>query len=543
MNIITYRGNAYPSNPQSYVENYKRSAFCIEQPVEDGILLCHAMTGTLVHLTNVEYMQIRSREPLTYDWAEVLASLGFLPDASLDEYAQADHKREQERGRTSRKNAITSYTILPTSRCNARCFYCYEAGIPQKNMSPKTAEDVAAFIVRSSNGQNVRLSWFGGEPTIAHPIISQICQYLKTRNVAFYSSMISNGLLMDQQLIATAFECWNLRHIQITLDGTQTVYNVTKNYKGAIKNPFGIVISNIEQLLNANIRVSVRVNLGLHNYEDVSLLITQLSEQFPKKKGLSVYVHEIDNYYNEEIYSDLMNKTQELNELLIQWKLQEPPELPSLRLHSCMADNDQSVLINPDGQLGKCEHFVFEKLHGSIYSDDIDSNLIAQWRKPVRFAQCSTCPFYASCLRLEWCNGGSYFCRDGVIQSKLSQTRHAMLQYYGQWKNQRVQFRQTDTFRLTVPYEITELDGQLSVVFAPVAEHSDPVTLPVNQTSLDILETLSNPHTLKEIVHIMEEKYDTSGYAVADIVEEYLISILQEGVCEQRKVQKNDISI
>lgn len=539
MNIITYRGNAYPSNPQSCVENYKRSAFCIEQPVEDGILLCHAMTGTLVHLTNVEYMQVRSGKPLTYDWAEVLASLGFLPDASLDEHAQVDRKREQERSRTSRKNAITSYTILPTSRCNARCFYCYEAGIPQKNMSPKTAEDVAAFIVRSSNGQNVRLSWFGGEPTIAHPIISQICQYLKTRNVAFHSSMISNGLLMDQQMIATAVKCWNLRHIQITLDGTQTVYNVTKNYKGAIENPFGIVISNIEQLLNANIRVSVRVNLGLHNYEDVSLLITQLSEQFPKKKGLSVYVHEIDNYYNEETYLDLMNKTQELNELLIQWKLQEPLELPSMRLHSCMADNDQSVLINPDGQLGKCEHFVFEKLHGSIYSDFEDSVLVDMWKKPIWFDQCRTCPFYASCLRLKWCNGGGFFCRDGIIQSKLSQTRRIMLRLYEDWQNSRTQFRKNDIFQLTGPYEITEIDGQPTAVFNFATVSSIPIMLPVNQTSLDILETLQTPHTLGEIVNMLEEKYNTSGHSVANIVEEYLISLIHDGVCEQRKEGSN----
>ena len=536
MKIIQYRNSDFSQTAEPFIKDYKLSLFCIGQKTDDGMLLCNAMTGALVLLTNTEYDMICSRKPLTEDWAITLASLGYLPNASADECALVDQKRMQVCSSDSIDNAITFYTILPTSQCNARCFYCYENGIQQKNMSQKTAEDTAAFIAHSCKGQEVHLGWFGGEPTIAHPIITQICQDLRERNVVFRSGMISNGLLLNYPLIQTAVKQWNLKHIQITLDGTQEVYNATKNYIGALENPFGIVISNIELLLNAQIRVSVRINLGIHNYEDVSALIHQLSLRFPRGKGLKVYVHEIDNYYDDDTYSELIGKTRELNETLVQLNLQDLPELPALRVHSCMADNDRSVLINPDGQLGKCEHFVFEKLHGSIYSDSTDVSIINQWKEPVRFEQCGMCPFYASCLRLKWCNGGSFFCRDGLIQNKLKQTRNTMLRLYEKWMLRRSQFRETDRFRLIAPCEIVLSDKQYTAVFPSQRHSNTPATIPVNQTSQDILNILQNQHTLSEIVDLLEDKYDTSGFAVADIVEEYLLFLIHDGLlCVERK--------
>ncbi len=537
MKVITYNGNGFSHTQPSVIENYKLSAFCIDQMVGNSILLCHTMTGALILLTEAEYAAICSGKPLTGNWAKALAQLGFLPETNTDEYAQVDEKRVQMQCSAANKSETLSYTILPTSRCNARCFYCYESGLPQKNMTQKTAEDVASFIIRNNTGQKVHLGWFGGEPTISHPIITLICQRLREKNVEFHSGMISNGLLMDETMICKAKEQWHLQHIQITLDGTQSIYNATKNYKGKVENPYLTVLSNIDSLLNANIRVCVRINLGLHNFKDTSLLIQQLTQRFSQKKGIAVYVHEIDNYYSDEAYLKLMERTAELNEELIQLGLQDRPELPSLRLHSCMADNNNSVLINPDGQLGKCEHYVFDKLHGSIYSDATNVSLINQWKETVRFEQCGCCPFYASCLRLKWCNGGGFFCREGMIQSKIAETRHTMLQIYEGWKIHRLRFWEKDTFQLVAPYEIQSIDGQLLAVFLLQGQCDPPVTIPANQTVQDILDILQQPHTLRDIVEMLEQKYDTSGFAVGDIVEEYLMSIIRDGLCIQTAMQ------
>ena len=45
-----------------------------------------------------------------------------------------------------------------------------------------------------------------------------------------------------------------------------------------------------------------------------------------------------------------------------------------------MADRDTSVMILPDGKLGKCEHFLDSHYIGSIYSDGWDFNIV-NWFK------------------------------------------------------------------------------------------------------------------------------------------------------------------
>ena len=107
--------------------------------------------------------------------------------------------------------------------------------------------------------------------------------------------MISNGYLMDAKLAKKAFNEWHLSNIQITLDGTEEVYNKTKRYiYKDDPNPFKTVINNIHELLKNNILVSIRLNCGTHNIEDLKNLILYLREEFKDvNKGLSVYVHEL----------------------------------------------------------------------------------------------------------------------------------------------------------------------------------------------------------------------------------------------------------
>lgn len=530
MKIIIYRESPLLRKPESMNGKFKISAFCIERRMEDSVLLCNAGSGALVLLEKEEYEKISKGSAITEEWEKQLVSQGFLVPLNENEFERVDEKRKQWKKDLKINDRITSYTILPTSRCNARCFYCYEKGIQQKNMSRETAEDVVAFIVRKCKGEKVHLGWFGGEPTLAHSTITFICQRLREENVEFHSGMISNGLLLDRDLIGIAKEKWNLKHIQITIDGTQPVYNATKNYKGACENPFEIVCTNVGHLLENGIRVSIRINLGLHNYDDISELIEELSDRFVEKKGLTIYVHEIDNYYTETEYLELMSRTAELNNLLTEKELQDRPVLPELRLHSCMADVEDSILINPDGELGKCEHFVFSKLHGSINKEEIDESMIEKWTELIQLKQCKSCPFYASCARLKWCNGGGFFCREGMIQSKIDQTRSVMLQEHKKWERYRTEFLEKSSFQLTSSYEKKLIDGQMSAVF--LMDHGEEnVIIPMNQTSEEILEILQQPCTIKNIVNKIEEKYDTSGFHVTDIVEEYLNSLLNEGIC------------
>ena len=51
------------------------------------------------------------------------------------------------------------------------------------------------------------------------------------------------------------------------------------------------------------------------------------------------------------------------------------------RYQQCMADNDSAVVINPEGNLGKCEHFSESEFFGSVFSEKKDMAIINRFKE------------------------------------------------------------------------------------------------------------------------------------------------------------------
>ena len=120
-------------------------------------------------------------------------------------------------------------------------------------MSEETGFKVVEFIAdHCGKNRKVTLDWFGGEPTLGIERIDQISRGLREKQIRFTSLMISNGYLFSDELIRRATEIWNLTDIQITLDGTEEIYNRTKAYVNAENNPYHTVLDNICLLYTSN---------------------------------------------------------------------------------------------------------------------------------------------------------------------------------------------------------------------------------------------------------------------------------------------------
>lgn len=326
---------------------------------------------------------------------------------------------------------LNTFTILPTTECNARCYYCYETGCKKSTMSTKTAHDVADYIKKNIKSDKAHLRWFGGEPLVAHDKIDIICNDLLKYGIEISSDIISNGYLFDEQTVKKSKELWNLQFAQITLDGTENTYNAVKNYiSGNNPSPFIQVIDNIDEMLKNDIRILIRINISDNNEKDARRLIKFLSERFDAYKDsvdkqnyrlLTVYVHTLfqdifdsDGSFNSE---DELNKIYDreckMESFIKSNNLGVKISLPrSIRANHCMADNSCSAVILPDGGLTVCEHQVYGDTNfGSIYSDVRDENLIADWKKRYpRDEKCNTCMCYPSCLRLKNCPNVSQKC-------------------------------------------------------------------------------------------------------------------------------------
>ena len=407
----------------------------VRQPVEEGLLLYHLMTNSLV-LLNGDEAKLLDEDPSKVDG---LVENWFAVPESHDDRKLALEVRAV--GKMLRKQAggIRSFTVLPTTDCNARCFYCYEKGRSRIPMSGSVAEAAASYIIANSGGESVKLRWFGGEPLYNKGAITQICSRLKEAGVVFKSTMVSNGLLLDEGTVAEAAEAWNLKKVQITLDGTEDTYNRIKDFTHAEGSPFLTVMGNIHRLLGAGVHVDIRLNIDRHNAEDLFALTDQLAAEFKDNPLLGVYSHSLFESCDPKAavqHSDLQRRELFGKQLKIHEKLMSSGLYRSgmlrnkLTLNHCMADSDSSVVILPDGHLGKCEHYTESEWFGHLLDNAVDADMISSFKaERPEMEACSECPLYPDCIRLEKCEEAEH-CHPEERELKLYDIRNRMTEYY-----------------------------------------------------------------------------------------------------------------
>lgn len=405
--------------PQETV--YRLMRYLVREDCEDGTLLFNTVTGELVLLSTEESDNLDTL-PMPYSsrMDELIARRFLVPD-TFDEAKGVNQLRSILRKLTSRKE-ITGYSILPTSACNARCFYCYESDYPKVSMTSETADKVVEFIAaHCGEKKRVEIQWFGGEPTLGEDRIDQICDGLMERGIDYSSSTLSNGYLFTKGLSHKAKEKWKLQRVQISMDGTEDVYNKAKAYVNADGSPYKRVLENIGHLLDEGIYVIVRMNLSLNNQSDLKALINELIGRYGKSEKFSAYVHEVFDdmgympvSYQEEEKHKLISIKVALNQYIADSGCRVLKgiassgvlPLPSLKIHFCMADNPNSLLINPLGQFGKCDHYSYTHLVGDLENGcDYDAPERTIWMNPIYNEWCEKCFLFPICGRPKFCIG------------------------------------------------------------------------------------------------------------------------------------------
>lgn len=386
---------------------FRMSAFCVRTDCDEGVLLYHTLTGE---------MFLISRDETTETNRDALISSWFLVPEGFDEHAFADDVHKFIRMGKWPGKAVTDYTILTTTDCNARCFYCYELGISRIPMTKETAREVAGYIIRKSEQKPVKIRWFGGEPLYNRQAIETICDELNQNGISFESTMVSNGYYLDEDTIRQACSEWHLKKIQITLDGTEEIYNRTKAYIDRDnESPFLRVLNNIQTAAEAGIRVSVRLNMDAANAKDLLLLAEQLAERFDGKANISVYPALLQTFTGKiHTYSsqnELLNSFYAIEDKLDSHGLYRDEKLfQTIRTSRCMADSNISEVILPDGRTGRCEHFSEDMVTGSIRCEQRNADVIREWNEPLTVPECETCALYPLCTRLKKCQWNADGC-------------------------------------------------------------------------------------------------------------------------------------
>lgn len=430
--ILQILGNAKTST-----EQYRMMTCCVPYETEEGILLFHVLTRELLLLTPQEFSSAEQLPYLRDHWFFVPKNTNDAELISFVRWMLQNYKG----GR--RKTSTQSYTILTTTECNARCYYCCQGGCSNISMDTDTAHKVAAYIREHCDKKKVYLTWFGGEPLVNDSVIDLICKDLQAAGISYESKMVTNAYLFSSDIVSRAKELWNLSKTQITLDGTEQIYNHSKDYIYQNDNPYQIVISNIERLLDAGISVQIRLNISPLNMDDLLELVQELSGRFGRNEKLRVYPIPLFDFApdanEKESRKELFAAQTKLEDAILSVglsRLNVRPLRRDLKLRHCMADGGKAVLIAPDGHIGLCIMHIQDEFIGHIDKPEVDSEVVQRWQERGQEAsECKTCFYYPECTHLKMCTGSSE-CYEHKRMMYRQRVEQSMLYELQQWKKQ-----------------------------------------------------------------------------------------------------------
>lgn len=422
---------------------YRLTTHCVRIEQPEGVLLYHTLTGELLLLEKEEAEQLQKLSgPVPAALAELVPRRFLVPEGA-DEMALADRTRDIARMFMRKNKHIEEYLIFTTTACNARCFYCFEAGIPKAVMAEETARAAGEYIAAHCGGKPVNIAWFGGEPLVNVKAIDVISGVLRQKGVTFRSRIDSNGYLFDDALARRAKDDWGLYEAQITVDGTEEVYNSRKAFVNPDGSPFRRVLRNIGLLLDAGVQVDVRMNMDGENERDLYALVNELEKRFGGKPGFGIAPRVIienkgtaPHRYKEDERRSLAEKVRAMWAFLDSRGLASEKKLNrGLVLYSCWSDKLNASTITPEGRLGRCESHIDKGLWGSVFSEDRDEAVLQAWRerRPPQ-DPCRTCALCPRCGRLKKCVIHPEHCSPIEREEMRIRLELAILGTYREWK-------------------------------------------------------------------------------------------------------------
>lgn len=378
------------------VDAVKPSTFncCVETPKK--IIVYNTLYNAMTKLTPAEFLKLQGKRHCGRELKQKFLSEGFCVPVTFDE--RESYRLWRMESRKHRDHL--SLNITTTLKCNARCPYCYEHGVKHVNFDETKIDALIEFIKQHKKNQPVKLNWFGGEPLLNPKIIDTVTKRLVESGIEFSSFAITNGSLITRRLIARQFKRWNLRGVQITLDGTAEQYAKRKGYVDGQRAVFKKILNRIAWLAEADIHVDLRLNIDRENMNDILNLIYVLQARFDGNKNVVYYPAFVtgvkDKLSDDEKISFVREMFRALanpNKMSINNRLYSlPRNLP------CMRNDPQSFSVDVYGRVYNCEHLVGhkDKALGTLkrLSDKVNS---ARLDEPLR-DECASCVFLPKCM-------------------------------------------------------------------------------------------------------------------------------------------------
>lgn len=285
---------------------------------------------------------------------------GFLLEDDVDEEAIIRHEQLSARYNTNQLSLV----LAPTSNCNFRCVYCYERPVLRcSKMDEETQEAIVNYVKSvATHLDQLFITWYGGEPLLALDVIEalskQFIDICEEHHINYGASIVTNGYLLNRDVVKKLNEL-RVHRYQITLDGKKEIHDVNRPLANG-GGTFDVITKNLIDVKDIIPSVSLRINTGKHNVNDVQDIYKWVSENGLEEK-VSPYLGKITSSGNDDPTTSMCLTTDEFVLARINLVKQGIDTAagtftfyPNPVRCYCGADNNSVYVIDSDGSLYKC---------------------------------------------------------------------------------------------------------------------------------------------------------------------------------------------
>ena len=377
---------------------------------DNEFLYYNSASGAIAWLDKSTHDAISNNNLSELD-AELLTALesnGFVVHSAIDEYGR--HMNKSKQFKLDMNSNISNFVIAPTMACNLRCVYCFECGrYSNEKMSEETINNVYNFIIKSvceRKKERLKITWFGGEPMLAYPVIeklsTKLISFCDEHEIEYSAAMVTNGTLLTEDIINDLHSKYRLKNIQITIDGDNHWY---KTLKKGNDSHFSDVLNNILIAGKSPITLALRLNVCKENVSSFYPTLDYLLND--KNFHAYIYTGKLLKYSADAPFTEANDEDIASLKEYITEKTKGFPEykkIYSKKLEpkgaSCGYMVDGRGLIDYKGLIYRCEHQISnEKLaigdvvNGFYYN--ATDNLFLDYQLPEK---CKTCSIMPVCM-------------------------------------------------------------------------------------------------------------------------------------------------
>lgn len=201
------------------------------------------------------------------DFAAELTEKGYLMDET--EESALYRKKYLDFIDSRDKDEIQIFFVTNYS-CNFACTYCYQDQYnnPHLELSNEIIDAFFSYLKTEFAGRKKYITVFGGEPLLSSSKQKALITYLLNKSVEanLEISFVTNGYSLEEysQILTTG----NIREIQVTLDGTETIHNNRRFLKGGA-GTFDKIVRGIDVCLANKIDINLRMVADKENINDL----------------------------------------------------------------------------------------------------------------------------------------------------------------------------------------------------------------------------------------------------------------------------------